>query len=176
MKILISAGHSNTDPGAVANGHVEAVLVTDFRNMVAYYMRDTSHQVVTNGVAQENKSLSQTLKLIPGTDLAIEFHCNAASNANAKGVESISQPALKSVSQRLSASVSSVLGHPLRGEQGWIDQRQSAHGELAFVKAGGVIVELFFLTNKQELGCYLERKWLVAKSVAAAIIESMSND
>ncbi|MDF0605301.1 N-acetylmuramoyl-L-alanine amidase [Neisseriaceae bacterium TC5R-5] len=171
MRIFISAGHSNDDPGAVANGQTEAAIVADFRNMVAFYLREVGHEVVTDGVGTVNQTLSQALKHIPGSDLAVEFHCNAAGSQTAKGVESISLPPLKGLSQRLSAAIASVLGSPLRGDKGWIDQKQSARGSLAFVNAGGVIVELFFLSNPQELAVYQAKKWLVAKAVAAVMKE-----
>lgn len=143
MRLLVAAGHSNIDPGAVAHGFTEAEIVADFRNMVAHYLRAAGHEVVTDGEGKENQPLAQAIKLIPGTDLAIEFHCNAAANPSANGVESISLFPLKSISQRISAAVAAVLGSRLRGERGWIDQSQSARGKLGFVSAGGLVVELF---------------------------------
>ena len=35
-KVTITAGHSNTDPGAVAGNVTEAEITTDMRNIVAY--------------------------------------------------------------------------------------------------------------------------------------------
>lgn len=172
MKVLVSAGHSNADPGAVANGQTEAAIVTDFRNMVAHYLKAAGHQVVTDGVGQDNQPLSTAVKFAGSrVDLAVEFHCNAATTVAARGVESISLPALREQSQRISAAVAGVLGSPLRGNRGWIDQSLSARGKLAFVNAGGIIVELFFITNPQELAAYQSQKWLVAKAVAAAMQE-----
>jgi N-acetylmuramoyl-L-alanine amidase len=169
VRFLISAGHSNTDPGAVAHGVTEAEIVADFRNMVAHYLRAAGHEVVTDGSGKENQPLAQAIRLIPGTDLAIEFHCNAATNPTANGVESISLPPLKDVSQRLSAAVATVLGSRLRGERGWIDQSQSARGKLGFVSAGGIVVELFFISNLAELQVYQAKKWLVARAVAETL-------
>ena len=40
MSIFISAGHSNTDPGAVNGTQTEANIVRDMRNMVAHYLRE----------------------------------------------------------------------------------------------------------------------------------------
>ena len=39
MRLLVAAGHSNIDPGAVAHGFTEAEIVADFRNMVAQSAR-----------------------------------------------------------------------------------------------------------------------------------------
>ncbi|MEO4031138.1 N-acetylmuramoyl-L-alanine amidase [Chromobacterium vaccinii] len=169
MKILVSAGHGGSDPGAVANGVREADIALEFRNLVAERLRAAGHDVVTDGQGQENKPLAEALKFVTGRDIAIEFHCNAAVNPLARGVESIALPALRGISQRISAAVSGVLGSPLRGAGGWIDQSASARGRLAFVNAGGVIVELFFITNAAELAVYQAGKAKLAQAVADAI-------
>ncbi|PRP71518.1 hypothetical protein BUE93_05835 [Chromobacterium amazonense] len=169
MKVLVSAGHGGSDPGAVANGVREADIALEFRNLVAERLRAAGHEVVTDGQGQENKPLVEALRFIPGRDVAVEFHCNAAVNPLARGVESIALPALRGVSQRISAAVAGVLGSPLRGAGGWIDQSASARGRLAFVNAGGVIVELFFITNAAELAAYQANKGQLAEAVAAAI-------
>lgn len=38
--LYISAGHSHSDPGAVGNGHTEADIVLEFRDLVADELRD----------------------------------------------------------------------------------------------------------------------------------------
>ncbi|MEO9386471.1 N-acetylmuramoyl-L-alanine amidase [Chromobacterium phragmitis] len=84
-------------------------------------------------------------------------------------MESIALPSLRGISQRISAAVLGVLGSPLRCAGGWIDQSASARGRLAFVNAGGVIVELFFITNAAELAAYQANKQRLAQAVADAI-------
>ena len=37
--VFVSAGHSDTDPGAVALGRREADIAVEFRNMVAFYLQ-----------------------------------------------------------------------------------------------------------------------------------------
>ena len=153
MRLLVAAGHSNIDPGAVAHGFTEAEIVADFRNMVAHYLRAAGHEVVTDGEGKENQPLAQAIKLIPGTDLAIEFHCNAAANPSANGVESISLFPLKSISQRISAAVAAVLGSRLRGER--MDRSEPVGSRQAGIRqcrgpCGGTV----FITNLTELQAY----------------------
>lgn len=167
--ILLSAGHSNTDPGACANGVTEADIVRDFRNIVAAKLKAAGVPCLTDGEGMENRPLAEAIKLIAGTSLAVEFHCNAAANAAAGGVEAISLPGKRIVAQNLSAAVAVTLGLKLRGDKGWIDQSQSARGKLGFVQAGGVILELFFISNPQELAAYQAKKWLAAQAVADVI-------
>lgn len=101
---------------------------------------------------------------------AIEIHCNAASNPAATGVECIGLHKDKELCQRISAAISSITGGKLRGDKGWIDQSQSARGKLGFVSAGGVIIELFFLSNADDLSRYESVKWLIASCVVSELI------
>ena len=59
----------------------------------------------------------------------------------------------------------------LRGDNGWIDQSQSARGSLGYINAGGLIVELEFISNDDKLKTFNEKYWLAAKAVAEVIKE-----
>lgn len=167
----ITAGHSNTDPGAV-NGKVkEADLVVNFRNAVTYYLREAGVQVKNDGTGSRNDPLSSAIKLIKGSSVAVEFHMNAAASKQANGVETIALPKDKKLAQELSAAVASALGSRLRGDNGWIDQSKSARGSLGYINAGGLIVELGFISNEDELVRFNARYWLAAKAVAKVLID-----
>jgi N-acetylmuramoyl-L-alanine amidase len=169
MKYLISAGHGGADPGACANGHTEAAIVLEMRDLVAARLLEMRHTVLTDGGRGENLPLKQALTYIKGTDLAVELHCNAAANHQATGVEVIAPPALKVVAQRIARALAAETGQKLRGEAGWIDQSQSQHAKLAFVQAGGLIVELVFISNASDLKAFLAAKERVAMALAGAI-------
>ncbi|MBD8008745.1 N-acetylmuramoyl-L-alanine amidase [Acinetobacter pecorum] len=167
----ITAGHSNTDPGAV-NGKVkEADLVVNFRNAVTHYLREAGLQVKTDGTGTKNDPLSAAVKLIQGSSVAVEFHMNAAASKQANGVETIALPKDKKLAQDLSKAVADALGSRLRGDNGWIDQSKSARGRLAYVNAGGLIVELGFISNEDELARFNARYWLAAKAAAKILID-----
>lgn len=170
MKITVTAGHGAGDPGAVEPGGVrEADLMADLRNIVAHKLRNMGHEVRTDGTMLTNLPLAKALLLVPGSDVAVELHTNASTNPSAGGVESIALPRQKLMAQRISAAIGRVLDIPLRGEKGWIDQSKSARGRLGFVNAGGIIVEVFFLSNPAELAKYEARKWMVASAIAEAL-------
>lgn len=169
MKYLISAGHSATDPGAGANGHTEAAIALDMRDLVAKRLLEMRHAVVMDGNIAENLPLKNAIALIKGTDLAVELHCNAAVNAQATGVEVIAPPALKLVAQRIARAIAAETGQKLRGELGWIDQSQSARGRLGFIEAGGLIVEMVFISNAGDLRTFLAAKERVAMAIAGAM-------
>ena len=167
----ITAGHSNSDPGAV-NGKVkEAELVTNFRNAVVHYLREAGITTRTDGTGTKNDPLSAAVKLITGSSVAVEFHMNAATSKQANGVETIALPRDKKLAQDLSAAVATALGSRLRGDNGWIDQSKSARGSLAYINAGGLIVELGFISNEAELAAFQARYWIAAKAVAKVLIE-----
>lgn len=173
MSILLTAGHSATDPGAIGvGGRTEASVVTELRDLVAYKLRnDHGKTVFTDGDKGVNKALNVALSMFSNKKIRIEFHCNASSNSSANGTETISLGNLMAESKLLSSATSLVLGTRLRGVDGWISQEQSHRGKLAYVSNGGIILELFFITNEAELKAYDAKKWLLATSLAKTIAQ-----
>jgi len=169
--VTVTAGHSNTDPGAVNGKYKEADLVSQFRNAVAYHLREAGIQYKTDGVGATNQNLNAAIKLIKGSSVAVEFHMNAATSKQANGVETIALPKDKKLAQDLSKAVADAFGSRLRGDNGWIDQSQSARGKLGFISNGGLIVELGFISNEEELFQFNARYWSAAKAVAKVLIE-----
>lgn len=170
MKFTITAGHGAGDPGAVAkSGETEAALMTELRDIVAVKLRLMGHQVKTDGARWQNLPLVHALTLVPGSDVAIELHTNAFTTPSAGGVEVISLPAKVDLARTLARRIAHTLEIPVRGAGGWIDQSQSARGRLGFVRAGGLVVETFFISNPEELARYQDRKWLVASAIAETL-------
>jgi len=169
--ITVTAGHSNKDPGAVNGEFKEAELVTKFRNAVAHYLSEAGVAIKTDGVGALNQDLNAAIKLIKGSSVAVEFHMNAASNKSANGVETIALPEDKKLAQDLSKAVADVFNSKLRGDNGWIDQSQSARGKLGFISNGGLIVELGFISNEAELDQFNAKYWTAAKAVAMVLIK-----
>lgn len=166
--IVITAGHSNTDPGATAGVLTEAHIVTDFRNLVAYYLRRSGANFATDGDGHENWPLRDAAMLARNSIVAVEFHCNSFTNPNATGVETLSSASDKDVGRRLCEAVAGVLYITNRGAKA---EGSGQHSRLAFVQAGGIILELFFLSNPSDLKAYLDKKWLVARAVADVLLE-----
>ena len=169
--VTVTAGHSNVDSGAVNGKFKEAELVSQFRNAVAYYLREAGIQYKTDGVGILNQDLNAAIKLIKGSSVAVEFHMNAATSKQANGIETIALPKDKKLAQDLSKAVADAFGSRLRGDNGWIDQSQSARGKLGFISNGGLIVELGFISNEEELFQFNARYWSAAKAVAKVLIE-----
>lgn len=169
--VTVTAGHSNKDPGAVNGKFKEADLAAQFRNAVAFYLREAGIQYKTDGVGTTNQNLNAAIKLIKGSSVAVEFHMNAAASKQANGIETIALPKDKKLAQELSKAVADVFGSRLRGDNGWIDQSQSARGKLGFISNGGLIVELGFISNEAELAQFNAKYWTAAKAVAMILIK-----
>ena len=171
MEFVITAGHSNTDPGAVAaDGSTEAKMVLEFRDLVVAGLKQAGATVYADGNPGDNQPLTTAIALAKARPKvpAIEFHMNASANVSATGVESISHPPRKQLAQRLSQTIAGATGQRLRGDVGWIDPTASARGRLGFCDAGGVIVELVFLSNPGDLA-----RWKATQRNVAAAVVSM---
>lgn len=174
--VVITAGHSNQDSGAVGkdkSGKVvkEADIAVTLRNAIAFYVREAGITVKTDGVGTTNQPLSDAIKLIKGSAISVEIHLNASTNPTATGIETISLPKDKKVSQDISKAIQKVTGSRLRGAQGWIDQSMSARGKLGYVSNGGLIVEVGFLSNSSELHQIQSKAWLIAREIAQVIVD-----
>ncbi len=170
--ITVTAGHSNVDPGAVNGKAREADIAADMRNMVVSYLKAAGVAYKVDGEGKGNLPLSAAISLIKGSKVAVEFHCNAASNKAAKGVEALSQSKDKAMSQKLCAAIASVMGISLRGDKGWKPEDSGQHSRLGYVRNGGIVLEMFFISNDAELAKWYDVKWLVAKAVAEVLVDA----
>ena len=173
--ITLTAGHSNNDPGAVNGSDREADLAQDMRNIVAQILRnDYGLTVRTDGEGKGNLPLRDAVKLIAGSDLAIEFHANAAASKVATGIEALALPRHKATCQRLCAAVALASGWGLRGERGYKPDNAGQHTRLAYAQAGGIVFEPFFISNDKDLSLFKRKKWPICRAIADAIAAEVS--
>ena len=172
--IVLTAGHSNTDPGAVNGSDREADIAQDMRNIVASILRtDYGLEVKTDGEGKGNLPLREAVKLIRGSDVAIEFHTNAAASKAATGVEALSTSKNKRWCQVLNRGVADATGWKLRGEGGYKPDNAGQHSRLADAQAGGIVFEPFFISNDADLKLFKERKWIICRAVADAVAREL---
>ena len=170
MKTLfISAGHGHTDPGASGAGVHEADIVLEFRDLLANALDALGVQFQRDGREGENLPLSQAVMMAADADIAIEFHCNAFSNPSVSGVETLSGPEHRELGTRICEVVSETLGIPNRGVKG---ESSGQHSRLAFISRGqGIIVELFFISNPDDVAKYQRLKMALAEELANMLEE-----
>lgn len=165
--VYLSAGHSDTDPGAGAFGRKEADIAVEFRNILSFYLTRAGVDHDLDGSGTQNLPLRESAKRAARYDISIEVHTNAGVPA-ATGVETLSGVDDMALGGRLCTAIAGALRIRNRGAK---PENAGQHHRLAFVQAGGIIVELFFITNRDDLAAYDARKWVAARDVAAVLVD-----
>lgn len=166
--MFLSAGHSNTDPGAVGNGLKEADVAVEIRNIVSFYLTRMGVKHELDGTGTANVPLSAAVKKARNHAVSVEFHCNASANAKATGCEVLCAKKDNARAAKICEAIARTLGIKNRGVK---PENAGQHHRLAFVQAGGMIVELFFITNKDDVDRWNGSKWLLGKAIAEALAE-----
>lgn len=169
--ILISAGHTNIkgqDRGAAANGYIEGELAVTLRDAVAARLRDLGRKVSEDGFDGVNDPLTKAIALARAADTALEFHWNSGP-ASATGVEVLCKSPKKALAQRIAGVVAANLGLRLRGDKGWKSDTSGAHSRLGFCDAGGLIVEVCFITNADDMAAYHGNFGKLVEGLAAVL-------
>lgn len=173
--IVLTAGHSLVDPGACNGRFTEAGIVREVRNGVTAILNARGYKVINDGTGTDNQALSKAAALVKQGKIAIEFHLNAATSKSATGVEALAQSKDKAICQKLCSALANVLDIPVRGSAGgWKDEGSGQHSKLAYVSAGGIILELFFISNDAELQKYFERKDQVFMAIADVLANAFN--
>lgn len=182
--LLVSAGHDTVRVGARSHDgkYKEETVAMILRNRVYSLLEDMSvgYTVVADTVAGEgncsNAPLRTAIKLAKGTKLAVEFHFNASANANATGIEALCHDtgSNKVIAQELCGAVHSAAGIVLRGgNKGWKSASSGQHARLGFCDAGGIILEVCFITCPSDMERYVANKIAVAMEIANVLHRHM---
>jgi N-acetylmuramoyl-L-alanine amidase len=167
--IFVGAGHGEGDPGAVNGSWREADLATRLRDKIAAILITRGMTVKTDGPVGVNQRLSQSIAIAKTCDIAVELHFNAGPST-AQGVEVLSLPSDKSLSQDLAQTIAFLTKSPVRGEGGWKSDSSGQHHRLGFCReGGGVVVEVAFISNNNEMKRYLDREGDIADAIARAL-------
>lgn len=167
--LFVSAGHDENDPGAVGNGYTEADIVLAFRDALCDELDKLSIAYQRDGREGENLPLRTAIGIAKKYDLAVEFHCNAAANASATGTETLSHPDDYPLGSELCKVISDTLGIANRGPDGYMSRQHSRFG---FIRdGGGIIVELFFISNVEDVSAYRRSMSLLPGAVARVLAD-----
>ena len=177
--IFVSAGHNSkskkvkADPGAVANGYKEGDLAIEFRNLVCRELDALRAPYITDTDEETLAMYLQRIKTGNGS-VVVEFHFDAAGSAAATGttglIEAEADRLDKAFAKELTDSTAAILGIRNRGI---LDEGQSHRGRLGLMREDGIIclLEICFITNKNDLDRYFANKELLAKRYAEIIVK-----
>jgi N-acetylmuramoyl-L-alanine amidase len=102
-------------------------------------------------------------------DIAVEFHFNAALGP-ATGIEVLCKPSKKALAQKIAKVMHEITGLPLRGDAGWKADNSGAHHRLGFCEAGGLIIEVAFISNEGDMKAYENNFRLLAEGIATVLV------
>jgi len=175
--IFISAGHNpngvKKDSGAVGNGLHEANLAVEIRDLVITALKAKGIKYVCD---QDTETLSQYLSRIQTGigSVVLEFHFDAAASPTATGctalIEGEADAFDRSFAKKLVDTTATTLGIKNRGV---ISEAESHRGRLGLMREDGIIclLEVCFITNKDDIAKYNANKSKLAVQIADILIE-----
>lgn len=172
MRLAISAGHGNQDPGAVNAAHGLIEHVEAYR--IAWLLRDVlergDHSVEFISCFQTlGEKISQVNRLHAErrVDLAIEIHFNSSTSTTARGTEVLHySPKNEALALLISHAISRALGTRDRGAV-----KRDNLGWLKRTDPPALILEVLFLSNDleaQKIGLFGFHQ-TVAQAIAEAL-------
>lgn len=179
--IFLSAGHHLKDPGAVSNGLQENLLTIELRDMIVRELQSNGKVHDKDFKIDEDKeTLSQYLQRIKtgSGSVVFELHFDASAKTEATGTTMLI-PARQwtkefiieeKFGKEIVNSCSTILGIKNRGV---IDETQSHRGRLGLMREEGIngLLEVCFITNKEDLRKYNLNKKALAKLIAELLIK-----
>lgn len=173
--VFISAGHNpkgiKVDPGAVGNGFREADLAIEFRDLVIKECLRLGLKVIQDKDDERLGTYLERIKTGSGS-VVIEFHFDAAASTSATGttalIEAEADRLDKAFAKELAELTSKTFGIKNRGV---ITEKESHRGSLGLMREEGIIclLELCFISNKQDVQLYKTNKEKLAFSIARVI-------
>lgn len=171
LRIYLSAGHNNNDPGAVSNGYKEADITKIIRDSIAKFSNATD--MVLDKDSETNRQYQTRIKPGKGSVLS-DLHLNAAVNSATRGVESFVNKKdfadKKSMSYMMADEInqflSETLGIPNRGVK---PENISQHSSIGILNLGAgcaVLTELDFITGTNAVTNILNNKVIIGIGIA----------
>jgi len=172
VTVVVSAGHSIVEEGAVSGDTHESILNMQLRDQLVKQLNALGIATIS---VSDRLNLRETIKFIHGVtyDAAIEIHFNAGPAA-AHGVEAFHKDG-DSWGRQLCTQLCSNLSIQLvQHNRGPKSETQSFHKRLGFVHENPrcVLIEAAFVTNREDVACVMRgddgELWaaIVAKTIA----------
>jgi N-acetylmuramoyl-L-alanine amidase len=174
--IVILPGHGGADPGAVANGYQEAELAkelgTEVYNVLKHMepAQPVSYLAISQGLPQKIQMLNSKYA---AEDVVLNIHFNAATPV-AKGVEAYVHDETSAENRALATHLVQYIATNLRSaNRGVKSERQSQHSRLGILhtKPRVILLEVCFITNKDEISEYHNKQGRIAHLIANTLLQ-----
>ena len=174
-RVIISAGHGGTDPGASGNGYIERDLAIEFRNLLVSELKKLGISAI---IDDDKNALKQTLLWLKGKfssgDILLDIHWNASANPEANGTEVIVPEKASAFELNLAKELLKCFtGFGFR-DRGVKPETHTARKTLGWMRpnAETVLLEKGFISNKTDVRLYDANKEGIARRVAALLHQS----
>jgi len=177
MNILLIAGHGQGDPGASANGYIEADLTRELALKIKTQIKAFADVTVFDTQKNMYRYLKSgnTFDFSP-YDYVVEIHFNAGISANAKNDKTTTgceilvhkNEAGVSVEKAILENISSI-GFKNRGIK-----RRSDLQNMNIVHKSGIsyaLIETCFIDDNDDMKLYISKKDAVASAIAEGIMK-----
>lgn len=170
-KIIISAGHGGSDPGAVSGKFIERDLAIELRNLIVTELKALG----TNPLMDDNRNaLKETLSWLRGKfgskDILFDIHWNSA-GPDAKGSEVIVPDNASKFETDLAKSILKVFTDVGFRNRGVKPESLTARKKLGWMRpaAENVLLETCFISNVTDMKLYEANKHTIAKRLAIVL-------
>lgn len=178
-KIIISAGHGGTDPGASGNDYIERDLAIELRNLIVSELKALGISALSD---DDKNALKQTLLWLRGKfttgDILLDIHWNAAGNPDANGSEVIIPQIASSFEKDLAAAILKCFTSFGYRDRGVKPETETARKSLGWMRpnAENILIEVCFISNLTDMKLYQANKQGIARRVAATLAHFRSKN
>ena len=178
-KIIISAGHGGTDPGASGNGYIERDLAIELRNLIVSELKVLGISALSD---DDKNALKQTLLWLRGKfttgDILLDIHWNAAGNPDANGSEVIIPQIASAFEKDLAAAILKCFTSFGYRDRGVKPETETARKSLGWMRpnAENILIEVCFISNLTDMKLYQANKQGIARRVAATLAHFRSKN
>lgn len=178
-KIIISAGHGGTDPGASGNGFIERDLAIELRNLIISELKALGISAMSD---DDKNALKQTLLWLRGKfttgDILLDIHWNAASNPEANGSEVIIPQIASTFEKDLAAAILKCFTSFGYRDRGVKPETETARKSLGWMRpnAENILIEVCFISNVTDMKLYQANKNGIARRLAATLAHFRSKN
>jgi N-acetylmuramoyl-L-alanine amidase len=174
MKILLIAGHGDGDCGAIGNGYYEADLTREVATLLKAELDGCADVTIADTKKNWYKHIIQHKNYFnfKPYDYVLEIHFNSFANNSANGTGIYITRAEKShgVETNIVKGISNI-GFTYRGVT------RKNYDLIHYIKNQGVssaLLEVCFISNKNDMNLYQAKKGEVIKAIADGIISGFS--